>query len=491
MRKKLSFSVSTPMFNVSKIKDLVLAGKKRQVDKLLREASNSNQQENAQHIASLAREFMASGDAVTAIELASSALELDPENKIIALNLALWSASHSANPSHAKQIIEKWGHRFLDPLLKASPPLRRDGRASSSRLRIGYVSGDFNNHPTRFFIEPIFSHHDRAQFEIHAFMTGEPDVFTDRLRPLIEHWHDVQHLSDVDLYNLLRRHQIDVLVDLSGHTNGQRLEVFAMRAAPVQMTWFGYLQTLGMQAMDWRITDWEIAPPGAERLYTEKLLRISSHYAFMPPVDMPAPPPLPAQQNGFVTMVCLNDNRKVSDASLMLWSRVLENNENAGLIIISAERKEEFANQYLRPRLREFGLREDRVSVVPRLNFQSYLNLSSIADFALDTTPVSGGTTTLIGASVGLPTLCLNRPELGPLSSLSGALMRHIGLDECVAGNESQFIAIAGEWINNLSTIEKLRCRCVQGLKSSRLLRHREITAELERAFAQCVEEAD
>lgn len=489
MRKKLSLSVSTPMVDVSKIKDLVLAGQKHQVDKLLREASNSNQRENAQHIASLAREFMASGDADAAIKLANSALGLDPHNKVIALNLALWAASYSAPPSHSKQIIERWSRKFLDPLFETSTPWSSDRRAFHPRLRVGYVSGDLNNHPTRFFIEPIFIHHNKFKFEIHAFMTGESDVFTDRLRPLVEHWHDVRHLGDVHLLNLIRRLEIDVLVDLSGHTNGQRLEVFAMRAAPVQITWFGYMQTLGMQAMNWRISDWEIAPPGSEIFYTERLLRISSHYAFMPPVNMQIPPPLPAQKNGFVTMVCLNDNRKVSDQSLALWSKVLENNPNSGLIVISFEHNEVLAEHSFRPRLRKFGLPDNRVTVVPRLNFQSYLNLSSIADFALDTTPVSGGTTTLLGASVGLPTLCLNKPGLGPLSSLSSGLMRHIKLDECIALREDQFVARASAWINDLSTIEHLRDRCLRGLSNSALLRHREITDELERAFIECFQQ--
>lgn len=184
-------------------------------------------------------------------------------------------------------------------------------------------------------------------------------------------------------------------------------------------------------------------------------------------------------------MVCLNDNRKVSDQSLKLWSKVLNKNPNAGLIIISSDRREEFADQSLRPRLREFGLPDDRVSVIPRLNFQSYLNLSSIADFALDTTPVSGGTTTLLGVSIGLPTLCLSKPGSGPLSTLSSALMRHIKLNQSITGNEDEYVDTASLWISELSTVEDLRARCLEGLKGSALLRHRQITLELETAFLQ------
>lgn len=436
-------------------------------------------------LADSASAHMAHGDYEKAIRLIRLAESQAPQNKVVALNRALWSAANSVDSGLAKQIIESWSQRFLDPLSAAMPDSPMHKKPPQSRLRVGYISGDFNNHPTRFFIEPIFIHHDKLKFQIHAFMTGEPDVFSDRLRPLVEHWHDVRNLSDIDLHALIRVLKIDVLVDLSGHTKGQRLEVFAMRAAPVQITWFGYMQTLGMQAMDWRISDLEIAPLGSDRFYTEPLLRISSHYAFAPPVVMPSPPPLPARKKGFVTMVCLNDNRKVSDQSLKLWSKVLNKNPNAGLIIISSDRREEFADQSLRPRLREFGLPDDRVSVIPRLNFQSYLNLSSIADFALDTTPVSGGTTTLLGVSIGLPTLCLSKPGSGPLSTLSSALMRHIKLNQSITGNEDEYVDTASLWISELSTVEDLRARCLEGLKGSALLRHRQITLELETAFLQ------
>ena len=440
-------------------------------------------------IASLASELLARGDARASIKLIKHAHSLAPDNETIALNLALWSASYSADPLQAKSLIETWAQRFLDPLADSHPVIPKAPIASDARLHIGYLSGDFNNHPVRFFIEPILKHHDKTRFEIHAFMTGESDVFTDGLRPLVEHWHDVGALGDEELFALIQAIGIDVLIDLSGHTKGQRLGVFARRAAPVQMTWFGYMQTLGMKTMDWRITDSMISPPGSDQFYTEKLLRISSHYAFQPPVNMPEPPPLPARENGFVTMVCLNDNRKVSDESLALWSKILHDNQNAGLIIISAERSEEFADESLRPRLRMFQLPDDRVSVVPRLNFQTYLNLSAIADFAIDTTPISGGTTTLLGISIGLPTLCLNKPDLGTLSTLSAAMIRQIGLDDCIATDESLYVEKASCWINDLDFIDQLRHRCLSGLKTSPLLQHATITRELEQAYVQCLRE--
>lgn len=250
------------------------------------------------------------------------------------------------------------------------------------------------------------------------------------------------------------------------------------------------MQTLGMQAIDWRITDKEISPPGTENFYTEKLLRISSHYPFQPPVNMSVAPPLPARTNGYITMVCLNDNRKITDKSLKIWSKILHHNPGVGLIIISAEQKNEYAEQSIRPRLRVFNLPDDRVSIIPRLNFQSYLNLSAIADFALDTTPISGGTTTLLGISVGIPTLCLDRLGLGPLSTLSAALMRHVGLGECNARNEEEYLQKASSWIGNLALIEQLRNRCLTGLKSSLLLNHKAITQELENAYIQCFKQA-
>jgi len=213
----------------------------------------------------------------------------------------------------------------------------------------------------RYFIEPFLKHHNRNDFEVFAFMTMASDEVTEFLKPYVDSWHDVQDMGAESLLDLIRKNEIDILIDLSGHTEGARLEVFAMRAAPVQVTWFGFMQTLGMKAMDWRLTDWGISPLNTENHYTEKLFRLDCMVAYAPPLNCEAQFPSPYHQNGFVTMVSMNHLRKVSDQALLLWKDILLENPSTGLILISHYRDNDSARDSLAPRLTEVGFPMDRV----------------------------------------------------------------------------------------------------------------------------------
>ena len=153
------------------------------------------------------------------------------------------------------------------------------------RIKIGYVSGDFRQHPVGLFMLPVLQHHDRAHQEVHCYSNHRAvDSVTRLLQQSAEHWHSIAAESDADLANQIRQDQIDVLVDLSGHTDHDRLAVFAMHPAPIQVAWLGYLNTTGLPTMDYRICDWHTDPEGAtEQLHTERLVRCRTANGAMPP----------------------------------------------------------------------------------------------------------------------------------------------------------------------------------------------------------------
>lgn len=439
--------------------------------------------EQARWWVALGEKRMAFGDADGGLQAIDQALVRQPDHAVACIHRACWSARQWGDCQATRALFEQWGRRFMDPLTQAAPPLPPRDLSPGRRLRVGYVSGDFKNHSVRYFIEGYLRHHDRAQFDIHAFMTLPGDEVTQWLRPLVAHWHDVADLDDEALWARIRAAGIDVLVDLSGHTHGERLGVFARRAAPVQVTWFGFMQTLGMQAMDWRLSDWGASPPGSEAFYTERLYRLDCMASYTPPLNAEALHESPWHANGYVTLICLNHSRKFSDQALAAWSRILRENPSAGLILISAEADSQQQDRRLLARLEGLDFPMERVTVVGRLNMLTFMQLASVADFALDAFPVSGGTTTLHALWMGLPTLTIDATAQGAQQGATAAIERSCGLGEAVAAHVDEYVERAGQWIRSPQRIDALRQRCRPGLQASALMDHAARTAELERAY--------
>lgn len=479
------FNAGTPQSTIAlkkTIADLLASKREYECIKILEDACNRFAEDD-QWPAALACIWMNLGELDKALAWADAALRIEPDNEVMFINRTCWLAARCGDPLQAKELFEAWGKRFMDPLtenasFRFTQTLKRD-----RILRIGYVSGDLKNHSVRYFIQPILAGHDRERVEVHAFMTMAEDEVSQFLKPCVDHWHNVCELDDDALLTFIRHHEIDILVDLSGHTEGQRLAVFARRAAPVQVTWFGFMQTLGMKAMDWRLTDYGMSPQGSDAHFTEKLYRLQCMAAYAPPLNSETLFQAPYRENGFVTMISMNHSRKLGDQALSAWRTILLENPQSGLIVIGNDKNPEIAHAGIAPRLSEAGLPMDRVSIAPRLNMLEFMGLASVADFALDSFPISGGTTTLHALWMGLPILALDDPLHGGMSSSTATTLRGLGLAECVATNIDHYKAMATQWINNPEQIERLRQRCRPALQSSVLMDHSARVKELETAY--------
>jgi tetratricopeptide (TPR) repeat protein len=435
--------------------------------------------------AALAEKHMAQGNLTQAITCIDQALAINPHHSTALLNRACWLAGHLGDGLESRELFETWGRLFMDGLTKKATPLPPRDLEPLRKLRIGYVSGDLKNHSVRYFIEAYLRLHNRQQFEVHAFMTMPGDEITEWLKPLVDCWHDVDGLDDAQLLSKIRSLQIDVLVDLSGHTSGHRLSVFAQRAAPVQVTWFGFMQTLGMKAMDWRLTDDSATPPGSDAFYTERLYRLKAMVTYTPPLNTDELFEAPWKTNGYVTMVCLNHSRKISDAALHTWARILEVNSQAGLILISSETDPIQNDKGLLNRLNQHGLPMDRILVTGRMTMFKFMRMASIADFAVDSFPISGGTTTLHALWMGLPTLTLDNTASGARQGATAAIEAGCGLTDAVAHNVDEYVELASRWIKEPELIDDLRARCRPGLQSSALMSYQERVEEVEQAYRE------
>ena len=210
---------------------------------------------------------------------------------------------------------QDWDRRHAKHLASDIPPFALD-RTPGRRLRIGYVSADFRQHAVAMFAEPLLAAHDRSNVELYLY-AGVPaeDTATERFRSLSDHWRSTIGLCDAKLAELIRADQIDVLVDLAGHTAGNRLLTFARRPAPVQVAYLlGHGYSTGLSAMDAFLADDALAPEGADALFSERLVRLPRiPLAYAPPKDMPPVAPLPALSNGYVTFGHFGRTERLND----------------------------------------------------------------------------------------------------------------------------------------------------------------------------------
>jgi predicted O-linked N-acetylglucosamine transferase (SPINDLY family) len=374
-----------------------------------------------------------------------------------------------------------WAARHADPLAAAQADF--DNAADPERaVRIGYVSADFRRHAVACFMEPVLRHHRHERFEVYGYSNwAKPDEVTQRLRGLCDHWRDIAGVDDARAAQMVREDRIDILVDLSGHTGGNRLLLFARKPAPIQATYMGYLGGTGMAAMDLRITDAQIDPVGvAEPLYRERLLRLPhGTVCYQPPQDAPQVGALPALERGRVTFGSFNSFPKLSDAAKRAWARLLARLPGARLRVVGVPAGE--ACERMLKLFESEGVFADRIDVLGRLPYQAYLEQYLQTDIALDPYPYNGGTTTLESLWMGVPVI--TRAGRAGFSRCAASHLASVGLDDLVAGTWEEYIDIALRLAGDLPRLAGLRAGMRERMRASPLLDAAAFTRDLEALY--------
>ena len=367
----------------------------------------------------------------------------------------------------------------------AKPFTRAPHAPGSRRIRVGYVSADFRNHPVAAFFEAIARHHDRRAFEVFCYSNVlQADDTTRRLAGLAEHWRPIRDLSDADAAELVRRDGIDILVDLSGHSPQGRLGVFAGKPAPVQVTYLGYPNTTGMRAVDHRIVDAVTDPPGmTERLHTEQLERLPGCFlCYSPPDYAGEPGPLPCLQKGHVTFGSFNNFAKVTPGWLALAARILRQVPGSKCMV-----KCRFfppgvdVESHVCGLFAPHGIGPERLIVLPadKSGADHLARYGREVDIALDTFPYNGTTTTCEALWMGVPVVTLAGQT--HVSRVSASLLTAAGLPELVASDPDAYVRIAVELACDPERLSKLR----QGMRQrmAPLTDGPAFTAKLEDAY--------
>ncbi len=401
--------------------------------------------------------------------LASTPSPNTHSNLLLALNYLPDLAPEAVFAEH-----RRWEELYAPPF-GASSAIGRPLEATR-RLRVGYLSPDFSHHAVAYFIEPVLANHDRSRVEVFCYANVRtPDRVTARLRGLAEHWREIALLDDISAAALIRADQLDLLIDLAGHTAHHRLGVMALRPAPVQATWLGYPNTTGLAAIDYRITDTLCDPPEAtEHLHAEKLVRLTTNFScYRPDPEAPAVSPLPAsilhaaQPPGF-TFGCFNNFAKVTPQVLALWTEILRAVPPSRLLLKLRGHADMTIAERVRRDLASAGVAPDRVAFhCEDLSVSAHLALYHRIDVALDPFPYHGTTTTCEALWMGVPVITLAGQVHAARVGVS--LLTHVGLPEWIATSPTHYVELARAAASDLPRLAALRATLRERMRTSPL----------------------
>lgn len=388
-----------------------------------------------------------------------AALSLDRADRDARSNLLLllnYSANHSRELVHEEHVA--WAKLHEVPLAPERLAARND-RNPDRRLRVGYVSGDFRRHSVAYFIEPILARHDRANFEVHCYSNvARPDGTTAHLFALADHSHAIYDLGDEEAARKIREDGIDLLVDLSGHTGGNRLGVFARKPAPVQLTYLGYPNTTGLRSIDGRITDAHADPAGeADRFHSEKLLRLPGPFlSFAPPPDAPDVRPPPSAKGGNVTFGSFNVLPKMTKEVVRVWATLLSRLQGSRLFLKSHGLGDAGSRERVLDVFAKAGVERNRIELLPlEGSLQAHLARYHEIDIALDPFPFNGTTTTLEAMWMGVPVVTLRGDRHS--GRVGASLLSSVGLQSLVADDVESYLAVAATLANDGPRLAQLR----------------------------------
>jgi len=364
----------------------------------------------------------------------------------------------------ARRFSRQCQGRFIAPEFVNRPILER-------RLRIGYVSGDFGDHPVGYFLANVLPAHDRAAVEVFCYSNSlVEDTITEHLRRSADHWRSIVEIPDSDAALIIQRDSIDILVDLSGHTAKNRLLLFARRPAPVQLTWLGYFGTTGLTTIDYNLADRFVVLKGEESNFTETVWRLPESYlCFAPPdLDIPALTP-PATRGNPITFGSFNNNAKTSPNTIALWSRVLLAASGSRLLLKTKSLADESAQQRLLDQFADHGISSDRLLFEGQSPRAEMLAIYNRVDIALDPTPYGGGTTTAEALWMGVPVVTLRGERWA--GRITESIVSAIGLSEFIATTPDEYVEISFRLATDLPRLTKLRSDLRPQMQSSAFLR--------------------
>ena len=435
-------------------------------------------------LVNLGSTFLARGRHSEAAATYRRALALDPSSEVAHRNLIF---SMHFNPSLGQaDILEEcraWDRAFGASV--SGPEVHPEACRSGGRLKIGYVGAHFYDHCQSLFTLPLFRSHDRAEVEVFVYSGSSlKDGVTEGLRASVEHWRDIAGVSDAGLARMVAEDRIDVLIDLTMHMAGSRLGAFAARMAPVQVSWLAYPGTTGVSAIDYRLTDPYLDPPGTdESVYSERTMRLPETFWCYDPLST-APPASeePSEPGKPFTFGCLNNFCKTNEVTIKLWASAMRILPGSRFLLLAPQGEERkrtldiFAGE---------GVSSDRVDFVGRRSRRDYLELYRTIDLCLDTFPYNGHTTSMDAMWMGVPVVTMPGPTVVGRAGVS--LAANLKLPELVAGGPQGFIERCATLALDRRRLAAVRSSLRERMRSSPLMNAGRFARAMEEALGSMV----
>lgn len=356
-------------------------------------------------------------------------------NKAISHSNIIFCATYLCNFTKDEkfQIALKYGEKEETQKIQ-----HNKNQVKNKKIRVGFISGDFYKHPVSYFLLNPLQYFNDKEFEAIAFNNSKlNDSVTKRLKGIFSEWIDIFHLSDKMLIREIQDHKIDILIDLSGHTSNNRLNIFKSKPAPIQITWLGYSATTGLKEIDYIICDEISLPPNDEKWYVEKPLRIkNSYYCF----DLPTKDHIEIKKpkEDETVFSCFNNPKKINDDVLNAWSEILYKVSNSKLILKSQLYREEKIQKDILKLFSTNKIDPSNIIFLEHSERIEYLKSYNLIDICLDTFPYPGGTTTFEALYMGKPIITLKGNSF--LSRNGENILKNSKLDYLIANNKEEYV---------------------------------------------------
>jgi len=405
---------------------------------------------------SLARIHFHLGEVEKAINYYKKIVEKNDATKFIFINLVyIYNYSNLYSQKHYNELCQK----YISSIKKIddSKFLKLTHERNSKKIKIGFFSTNFRDHAVIKFLIDTVKVLNNNNFETIAFNYTNPrfqDSVTSDLKRNFTTWHDIHDLDDVAAVNLIRKNKIDILFDLVGYSGGTRLEIFKYRSAPIQISWIGYTNSTGLQEMDYVIADPYVLE--SDQHYSEKILRLPDIWTSHMPINSEIKiNELPAKKNGFITFGSFNNFAKISDDSIVLWSKLLKKVKSK-LILKSSSKVHESGINNLLNRFKIQGADLKNIEILKRSeSHNEHLKSYNKIDIALDTIPYNGATTSYESIWMGVPVLTIVGKSF--TSRYGYSINKNLNLDNFIAKDSNDYIDKALKITSNIDELSKLR----------------------------------
>ncbi len=405
----------------------------------------------------LANAYLAQGRHEEAQAQFRRAIEIAPRSAAAHSNLLLCQLyQQDVTLTSLRDSHRQWENVHARPLYSQGRP-HTNSRDPDRPLRIGFVSADLMDHPLARCLAPVLEHLDRTQCHVTCYAHNTiKDAMTARLSHHSQQWREIADLSDEGVAEKIRADEIDVLIDLSGHTAGNRLLIFARRPAPVQATWMGYPATTGMEAIDYLICDRYLVPPEADPFYSEKIVRLPHGTAFCEiPAGTPEVGPLPALTAGHVMLGSFNNPAKITSHVIATWAKIMHRLPTARLWLKFKWLQDASTQQRLRNEFASHGISDTRLLFEGPSLAADMMACYNRVDLSLDPFPYTGGTTTCLALWMGVPVVTCPQDTMSSRQSLS--VLSQIGFTETIARDVDDYVELAVALAGDLDRLSRMR----------------------------------